>query len=91
MRKDIKYNIDIIHEGVIPEGYKNTRWGIRPYTWEEHYIKEILEKVGAPVEVEPDKEYIQIGIRSHGRGVFVKEPVTGRELGNKAVFWIDCS
>ena len=33
--------------------------------------------------------YTQIGIRSHGKGLFYKEPVTGKELGNKAVFWIE--
>lgn len=89
MRKDIKHNIDTIHQGEIPEGYKNTRWGIRPYTWNNYYIKDIFKKVGTPVKVESDMEYIQIGIRSHGRGLFIKEPVTGRELGNKAVFWIE--
>lgn len=38
--------------------------------------------------VEPDKEYVQIGIRSHGKGLFYKEPVLGKALGNKQVFWI---
>ena len=33
--------------------------------------------------------YTQIGIRSHGKGLFYKEPVTGDSLGNKSVFWIE--
>lgn len=45
-----------------------------------------------PVAVEDDTEYHQIGIRSHGKGIFYKESVTGSELGGKRVFWIkpDC-
>ena len=42
-----------------------------------------------PVEVKPNELYTQIGIRSHGKGIFYKEPVTGSALGNKAVFWIE--
>lgn len=49
---------------------------------------EILKKVSSPVSVEAEKLYTQIGIRSHGKGIFHKEPVTGSELGNKRVFWV---
>lgn len=41
------------------------------------------------MEVKPNKLYTQIGIRSHGRSLFYKEPVTGAALRNKAVFWIE--
>ena len=34
------------------------------------------------------QEYRQIGIRSHGKGIFHKPAVTGNALGNKRVFWI---
>lgn len=51
-------------------------------------FRDILERVEVPVNVEPDKEYVQIGIRSHGKGLFYKEPVFGKALGNKQVFWI---
>ncbi|MEC5144553.1 restriction endonuclease subunit S [Chitinophaga sp. 212800010-3] len=39
----------------------------------------------------PEKEifYQEIGIRSHAKGIFHKEPVTGKSLGNKSVFWIE--
>ena len=53
-----------------------------------YLFRDILERVEAPVNVEPDKEYVQIGIRSHGKGLFYKEPVLGKALGNKQVFWI---
>jgi type I restriction enzyme S subunit len=32
--------------------------------------------------------YRQIGVRSHGKGIFHKEPVTGKSLGDKRVFWV---
>lgn len=53
-----------------------------------YLFRDILERIEVPVNVEPDKEYVQIGIRSHGKGLFYKEPVLGKILGNKQVFWI---
>jgi hypothetical protein len=41
-----------------------------------------------PVNVEPGETYREIGIRSFGRGIFHKEPVTGASLGTKRVFEI---
>lgn len=41
------------------------------------------------MEVDPNAMYTQIGIRSHGKGLFYKEPVSGAELGNKVVYWIE--
>jgi type I restriction enzyme S subunit len=55
-------------------------------TWERKTIKDILSRISIPVD---EKEiYRQIGIRSHGKGLFYKEGITGKELGNKRVFWI---
>ena len=48
-----------------------------------------MARVERPVNVVQDKHYTQIGIRSHGKGVFHKEAVTGVELGNKAVYWVE--
>ena len=53
-----------------------------------YLFRDILERVEVPVNVEPDKEYVQIGIRSHGKGLFYKKSVLGKALGNKQVFWI---
>lgn len=53
-----------------------------------YLFRDILERVEVPVNVESNKEYVQIGIRSHGKGLFYKEPVLGKALGNKQVFWI---
>ncbi|MGR6005541.1 restriction endonuclease subunit S [Bacillus paranthracis] len=52
-------------------------------------LKDLLSRISKPVEVEKAETYTQIGIRSHGKGIFVKEPVTGESLGNKRVFWIE--
>lgn len=56
--------------------------------WETKPIERILERHSTAVDVEPETLYTQIGLRSHGKGVFHKKPVTGESLGNKRVFWI---
>lgn len=89
MREDIKERIELIKCGKVLEGYKKTKLGIIPEDWEVVRIQDILEKIDNPVEVKADEEYTQIGIRSHGKGIFYKEPVTGKELGNKRVFWVE--
>lgn len=73
----------------MPEGYKKTKSGILPESWSVRTIAECLERVEHPVEVQANEMYTQIGIRSHGKGLFYKEPVTGDSLGNKSVFWIE--
>lgn len=55
----------------------------------EYTIGNCLRRVERPVDVDPTTLYTQIGIRSHGKGLFYKEPVTGESLGNKAVYWIE--
>lgn len=52
-------------------------------------ISQVLEEVKRPIAVDPAAEYRQIGIRSHGRGLFTKEAVTGESLGTKRVFWVE--
>lgn len=41
------------------------------------------------VIVEANREYREIGIRSFGRGIFHKEPISGANLGTKRVFAIE--
>lgn len=57
--------------------------------WIRVKLSDCLARVERPVNVVQDKHYTQIGIRSHGKGVFHKEAVTGVELGNKAVYWVE--
>lgn len=73
----------------IPEGYKKEKNKIIPLDWNFIKIDSILEKVGNKVEVSKGSNYQQIGIRSHGKGIFHKEPVIGEELRNKTVFWVE--
>ncbi|MEG4589106.1 restriction endonuclease subunit S [Microcoleus sp. MOSTC5] len=56
--------------------------------WKTDRSDHFLVRYVNPVDVQLDTEYKQIGIRSHGKGIFHKEPVTGRELGNKRVYWV---
>ena len=54
--------------------------------WHDARLGDLITRVRRPVEVHPDASYAEIGIRSFGRGVFQKEPVTGAALGNKKIF-----
>ncbi|MBX3629265.1 MAG: restriction endonuclease subunit S [Nitrosomonas sp.] len=60
-----------------------------PKGWKEQSINELLEKVSNPVTVSPEKVYREIGIRSHSKGIFHKEPITGKAIGSKRVFHIE--
>lgn len=89
MTSAINHCISQLRHGQVPKGYQVTRSGIVPSDWTMFRIDDCLERVEHPVKVQADKLYTQIGIRSHGKGLFYKEQVTGAELGNKAVFWIE--
>lgn len=41
------------------------------------------------VDVDLGKSYTEIGVRSFGKGLFVKPALEGVDLGNKRVFWIE--
>lgn len=89
MTPEIKKRIEQIRRGEVPEGYHRTKSGVLPKEWLLSTIDDCLTRVERPVEVDPNELYTQIGIRSHGKGLFYKEPVTGESLGNKSVFWIE--
>ena len=56
--------------------------------WSKKRLDSFLERTSNPVNVIDTQNYVQIGIRSHGKGIFHKESVTGKEIGNKRVFWV---
>lgn len=74
---------------IISKGYKKTKVGIIPEDWSIVRIDTVLDRVRKKVDVQKKEQYQQIGIRSHGKGLFHKELVSGKELGNKSVFWIE--
>lgn len=49
-------------------------------------LNHVLEKISDPVIPSANEMYREIGVRSHGKGVFHKEPVSGESLGNKRVY-----
>lgn len=63
-----------------------------PKSWAVKSLGSVLERVSCPVIPVPDVLYREIGIRSHGKGIFHKKPVLGKSLGNKRVFEVhgDC-
>ena len=65
-----------------------TKIGLLPEDWKVKPFTELFQRISEPVRVKQDKEYREIGIRSHGKGIFHKDPVTGSQLGNKRVFHV---
>jgi type I restriction enzyme, S subunit len=57
--------------------------------WPRVKLGDVLRHVPRPVDVRFDAMYREIGIRSHGKGLFHKVPVSGAELGDKRVFFIE--
>jgi len=57
--------------------------------WVKQKNSDLLKKISNPVEVDPSGDYREIGIRSHGKGIFHKKPIKGKDLGNKRVFWVE--
>lgn len=56
--------------------------------WQLKKVGSLTKRVSNPVDVQENELYNQIGIRSHGKGIFYKDAFTGKELGNKRVFWV---
>lgn len=70
-------------------GYKKTKVGWIPEEWLCVRFSEVFIRISSKVDVQNNKEYREIGIRSHGKGIFHKPEVTGESLGNKRVFNIN--
>jgi type I restriction enzyme, S subunit len=54
--------------------------------WKGRRIGELLEKVSLPIDVQANNTYREIGVRSHGKGIFYKDQVKGSAIGTKRVF-----
>ena len=89
MKPEIKERVEKIQKGEVPEGYRKTKVGIIPIAWGVVPTNKVLKTIKKPVNVEPNTVYREIGIRSHGKGIFHKKLVQGNKLGNKRVFWVE--
>jgi type I restriction enzyme S subunit len=56
--------------------------------WCTYKVSDVLDRISIPVKPLPNVDYWEIGIRSHGKGVFHKEKTTAYNIGNKRVFEI---
>lgn len=57
-------------------------------SWKTERVDYFVSRYSKSVKVDPAATYREIGVRSHGKGVFHKSEITGRELGEKRVFWV---
>jgi type I restriction enzyme S subunit len=67
-------------------GYKETKVGWIPEEWGIEPFSRIFKKTAESVIPKTNEYYQEIGVRSHGKGIFHKLPVTGSTLGEKRVF-----
>lgn len=56
--------------------------------WVTRSMADLLDRSSKPVSVDTEVHYREIGVRSHGKGVFHKEPISGEKIGSKRVFWV---
>lgn len=56
--------------------------------WHTQKVSSLLSKVSDQVSVSPEQTYREVGIRSHGKGIFHKEAVNGKMIGEKRVFHV---
>lgn len=56
--------------------------------WQKRKLSALLTKLVRPIDVDSDATYREIGIRSHGKGIFHKAPISGKAIGEKRVFWV---
>lgn len=52
-------------------------------------VGDVLELQRRKIALGAAEEYVEIGLRSHGKGVFHKPAVTGAQLGNKKVYRVE--
>jgi type I restriction enzyme S subunit len=60
-----------------------------PRDWHETTIGDVFDRISTSIDVDPKSIYEEIGIRSHGKGIFAKKPVPGVSLGEKRVFAVE--
>ncbi len=89
MDTELQNRISIIKRGLIPDNYIKKDSITIPIEWKYDQLKNLVVVIKKSVTVEPEKSYKQIGVRSHGKGIFYKEEVAGIVLGSKSVFWIE--
>ncbi|SHF46242.1 type I restriction enzyme, S subunit [Ruegeria intermedia] len=54
--------------------------------WKQVPLHTLMDRVREEIDLDPHETYTEIGVRSHCRGVFHKEPTTASEIGAKRVF-----
>lgn len=69
--------------------YKRSAFGLVPSGWTEAPFGEFVEQQSRFVRPDHNRMYREIGIRSHGKGVFHKDPASGSSIGNKRVFEVE--
>ncbi|MBA3647461.1 MAG: restriction endonuclease subunit S [Chitinophagales bacterium] len=57
--------------------------------WKMDFISNVTKRVRTAFSPELIQMYREIGIRSHVKGIFHKELKSGKDIGEKSVFWVE--
>ena len=55
----------------------------------QYRLEEVAPLYRRSVDVDLEKQYHELGIRSFGKGTFHKPAISGADLGTKRVFWLE--
>ena len=67
----------------------NTLSAIQSLNTASPRLEAVADLVERPVKRVSDKTYISIGLYNRGRGIFLKDPRKGSELGDSDFFWLE--
>lgn len=79
----------LLTRGIGHTQFRQTEIGEMPSSWRVLPVGSIAARVRQPVDALADQSYREIGIRSHGKGIFHKPVVQGQQLGDKSVFQVE--
>ena len=53
-------------------------------SWNNYKIEDVFDRVGTPVDLDDTQTYRESGIRSHGKGIFIKKKQPQQKLEIKS-------
>jgi type I restriction enzyme S subunit len=80
---DMSRSVELLRAG-LRGAFASTIEGVRRVP-----LSSVAPLVRRPVQVAPDGDYPELGIRSFGKGTFHKEALSGMQVGTKKLFYIE--
>ena len=65
-----------------------TELSLRDQRAENFRLQNVADLVSRPIERNNAETYIPVGLFNRGRGIFLKEPTEGKDLGDSDFYWV---